>query len=128
MAAVCKADIWEGWSTSVSTVSDTIDHSVVDPRFHPIHWRFQELFMEHDALRGGDPQDIGEWALRVYQTVRELLDQDHECVAVAESLFHELKGVGFCATRPKEKTGNPQSAPRAYPGTRLRVGDGRCDG
>ena len=30
---------------SVSTVSDTIDHSVVDPRFHPIHWRFQELLI-----------------------------------------------------------------------------------
>ncbi len=80
---------------SVSTVSDTIDHSVVDPRFHPIHWRFQELLIEHHGLRGGDPQDIGEWALRVCQTVRELLDPDHECVADTKSLLHELRALDF---------------------------------
>ena len=51
--------------------------------------------MEHAALRGGDPQDIGEWALRVRQTVRELLDPDHECVAGTESLLHELRALDF---------------------------------
>lgn len=49
--------------------------------------------MEHHSLRGTDPQDIGEWALKVCQTVQELLDPDHECVTATESLRHELSEV-----------------------------------
>ena len=72
-----------------------VEHSAVDPRFHPMHWRFQQLLMEHDALRGGDPQDMGEWALRAYQTVRELLDPEHEVVATVKAIRHDLGALDF---------------------------------
>ncbi|MCZ0939261.1 MAG: hypothetical protein OXJ55_11525 [Caldilineaceae bacterium] len=51
--------------------------------------------MEHGALRGGDPQDIGAWALRVYQTVKELLDPEHDIVAAAETMRHDLRALDF---------------------------------
>lgn len=60
-----------------------------------MHWRFQQLFMEHEALRGGDPQDIGRWATRVYQTVRELLDPEHEAVSAVEEMRHEIRALEF---------------------------------
>lgn len=92
---VVKATASERPLTSVSRMSDTTEHSVVDPRLHPIHWRFQELLMEHNALRRGDPQDMGDWALRVYQTVRELLDPQHEMVDVVEAIRHDLGALDF---------------------------------
>lgn len=76
-------------------MSDTIEHSAVDPRLHPMHWRFQLLFMEYKALRGEDPQYFGEWAMRVYQTVKELLDPEHEVVAVVEAMRHDLRALDF---------------------------------
>ncbi len=51
--------------------------------------------MEYDALRGGDPQDMGDWALRVYQTVRELLDPEHKIVAAVEGIRHDLGALDF---------------------------------
>ena len=60
-----------------------------------MHWRFQRLLMEHDALRGGDPQDMGDWAMRVSQTVRELLEPEHEYVTVATGLWHDLSALDF---------------------------------
>ena len=60
-----------------------------------MHWRFQQLLMEHEALRGGDPQDFGEWALRVYQTVRELLEPEHEIVAAVEAIRQDLRALDF---------------------------------
>ncbi len=76
-------------------MSDDVEHSAVDPRFHPMHWRFQQLLMEHKALLEGDPQDIGAWALRVYQTVRELLDPQHELVAAVEAIRRDLAALDF---------------------------------
>ena len=76
-------------------MSDEVEHSAVDPRLHPMHWRFQQLLMEHKALRGGDPQDIGAWALRVYQTVRELLDPQHELVAAVDPIRRDLAELDF---------------------------------
>ena len=51
--------------------------------------------MEHEALKGGDPQDFGDWALRVYQTVRELLEPEHEIAAAAEGIMHDLRALDF---------------------------------
>lgn len=76
-------------------MSDSVEHSAVDPRLHPMHWRFQQLFMEYKALRGGDPQDSGEWTMRVYQTVRELLDPEHEVVAAVEAIRYDLGALDF---------------------------------
>jgi len=54
--------------------------------------------MEHGALRGGDPQDIGAWALRVYQTVKELLDPEYAIGAAAERMRHYLRALDSLPT------------------------------
>ena len=74
-------------------MSDAVEHSVVDPRFHPIHWRFQELFIEYETLKRGDPQELGAWALRVRHTVSEILDPDHEVVEAAKYISHDLRSL-----------------------------------
>ena len=51
--------------------------------------------MEHHALRRGDPQDMGAWAMRVYQTVRELLDPKHDTVAAVETMRRDLTALDF---------------------------------
>ena len=73
-------------------MSDSVEHSAVDPRLHPMHWRFQQLFMEHTDL-GRSSREIEEWLLRVHQTVKELLDPAHEVVAAAEAMMSELKDL-----------------------------------
>ncbi|MDE0132973.1 MAG: hypothetical protein OXQ32_12015 [bacterium] len=68
----------------------------------PIHWRFQELLIEHRSVRG-DINAIYQLALKVHQTVKEFLPQDHEVVERAQALRHDLARLDFVRGRGRKR-------------------------